>query len=148
MSTNVVHLIRETRSLLTKEFLNDRGKPTADVVDAGGSVIQRGEMHRAREVYMDSMTGDHFMRISPGEKDDVAKNLPAALAEADEVFQGVGEVHGWFVPAPDYTLFGRFGEHRTEETEEDVEAQAAPMRAAVKAAAVKKAAAKKKPGRR
>jgi len=58
-------------------------------------------MHLQREVYMD-VAGDHYMRISPQEM---------ATSE-DEVFQGVGEVHGFFVQAPDFTLFGRFGENK------------------------------------
>ena len=99
---NIVHLIRETRSTLTKETKGDNGV-SAFVCDINGAALSRDAMHNAREVFMDGFSGEHFIRISHEEKEAAAK-------AGQQVMQGVGEVHGWFIEAPDFTLIGRLGE--------------------------------------
>ncbi len=97
----VVHLSSQTRSLLTTEINQPGG--AAAVCDLDGNPLTRDEIvSKAREVYLDTLTGNHFMRVSHAESLALAKdNKPA--------YQGQGGVHGWFVPAPDYTAKGRLG---------------------------------------
>lgn len=68
------------------------------------------------EVYLDVISGNHFARISPEQQ--------SVLVEAEEiVYQGVGGVVGWFVPAPDHTINGRHGWKEEPEAESDKEAK-------------------------
>ena len=97
-----VILIRETKSFLTKEDKDGSGKPTGAICDRAGNALSRDSMNQAREVFM-GVDGAHYMRVSPDE-------AAAATKAKENLYQGMGEVHGLFVEAPDHTLIGRHGE--------------------------------------
>lgn len=100
--------------LLTVEDYDQHGKPRGLLCDLDGVPMPKG--NTPREIYLDNLTGDHFAKIMPSE-------FSAMSAAGLQVYQGVGEVSGHFVPAPDHTLNGRFGR---ESTPEETEAAAAP----------------------
>jgi hypothetical protein len=109
MSTQVV-CNPHTKHILTKETEDAKGNITGVVCDHTGRPLGRDEKYNEREIFMDTMSGDYVMRVSHQE---AAKLV--AEGEVD-VYDGIGEVHGKFIDAPDFTINGRNGE-RAKETE-------------------------------
>jgi hypothetical protein len=102
MADKTVHLNVQTRCLLTKETM-ENNRPSGVIVNLDGRALTRDEMHQARTIYSDMGGKGEFMAITHDE-------AVAAREKGTDVFQGVGEVSGWFLKAPDMTLTGRFGE--------------------------------------
>jgi len=103
MAIKVVVPIATTKTLLTVESKDGQGRPMGELCDRSGKVLGKDRQHEAREVFLDGASGDSVMRISHEEM----------LAEAEkggEFYQGHGDVQGWFIDAPDYTLLGRYGD--------------------------------------
>lgn len=94
---NIVNPLMNTRFLLT----NEQKDPKGCVCDLDGNHLNGMEMHRARTCYVDGFTGKTFVLISPKEKEDLEAEGGMA-----NVYQSVGDIHGWFVKAPDYTIKG------------------------------------------
>lgn len=119
-------------------------KPMGAICDRDGVALPKDKhATHAREIYLDTISGEYFMRISHEEKEK-------HLEDGDvEVFQGAGIGIGWFVQAPDYTLVGRHGERPDDMPERTPEPKAAtrsytprPAKKATKKA-TKKAAKKR-----
>jgi len=105
----IVQPIKETLCYLTVEEQDSKtNKITAVLATKDGEPLRNfGE---PREVYLDSMSGTRVMRISNAEKEALF-----AAGQGDTVSQGQGEVHGWFVDAPDYTVNGAHGDKAKKE---------------------------------
>jgi len=106
----IVQPIKESKALLTLETKNERGVISGVLCDKDGNPLGNDRLGEAREVYLDSISGNRFMRVSPAEAEQLRK-------DGTEVCQGQGEVHGWFVEAPDYTVNGAHGDGNPEPVE-------------------------------
>lgn len=95
---NVVHPIEETRCVLTTEKFDPKGQPS----DLDGNVVHANV---GREMFMDSISGVHILRITP---DEAAK----FRAADEQVGIGAGNVTGLFIAAPDYTKHGIIPEQK------------------------------------
>lgn len=102
MSTLIVHCPPETRHHLTVEKKGTNGV-TAALADLEGEAIvsdgitYAGDHPAAVEVFLDTITGKKFARVSIAKAAELRK-------KNTEVFQGVGGAPGWFVPAPDLSV--------------------------------------------
>jgi len=99
----IVQPVKDSLALLTREVKEEGGRITGQLCDKDGNPLGRDQQHLRREVYVDSLSGERVMRISHEEKITYDK-------DGVEVAQGQGEVHGWFVDAPDYTINGAHGD--------------------------------------
>jgi|GEM_PF-6674071 len=100
----IVHLVPESRALLTVETKDGAGRITGQVCDHNKRPLGRDEMHLARETYLDTFSGERFMRISHAEKEEFDAD------GVEDVYQGTGTISGWFVACPDYTINGHYGD--------------------------------------
>jgi hypothetical protein len=91
---NLVHPIEETKAALTVE-IDGVGHPS----DLDGNAVH---ILKARELYFDSLTGSAIVRVSA----DEAKKM---RADGIVVANGVGNVTGHFIAAPDNTKHGILG---------------------------------------
>lgn len=118
MAGNIVSCSQTTRHFLTVES-REGGVVRAVLADLEGNPIRSSGLTFAGddpahvEVFLDSLTGEYVAKISHSQ-------AIAARKEGTTVYQGVGEVTGWFVDAPDFTLSGRHGE-RAGKSKEKVE---------------------------
>lgn len=78
--------------------------PAGFLCDARGTTLPHDRRHETPKIYLDMIRGEYFMLIDHEEKERIA------LTGEQDIYQGAGANHGWFVVAPDYTLHGRHGE--------------------------------------
>lgn len=135
----VVSLILSSKTFMTSEQLIE-GRPVGTPCDLDGNPIDMGVKHPHQhpgliEIYM-GHNGVEYAKIAHSQM--IQKR---AAGEEGEVFQGIGEVAGWFVKAPDFTLIGRHGENAKKPAKSAGETQPAGR-------SEKNAAAKSKPGRK
>jgi hypothetical protein len=113
MSGKIVNCQNDTRHLLTRET-KQGDIVSAALADMEGNPIQSngvtyvGTHPDHVEVFLDTISGGYFARVSMSAANDLR-------AKGKEVFQGVGGVPGWFVPAPDFTINGRNGGGKAKE---------------------------------
>jgi hypothetical protein len=129
MPNTIVHCIADTKAILT----NEQNNPAGEICDVEGNHLQRDMMHKQRDIYLDSMSGLMMMLLTADEV--IAKNKAG-----ETIYQGVGDVRGWFVAAPDFTVHGHMGS--------DAEAEAEPEPVAVPARKSVPRKGIKKPGRK
>lgn len=104
----IVHVDLNSVHLLTAERMqpnpNGGEAPAGFLCDANGTTLPNDRRHEVPKIFLDHISGTYFMLIDHEEKERIART------GEQEIYQGTGVGHGWFVVAPDYTLHGRHGE--------------------------------------
>lgn len=102
--------------------------------DINGNHLGPSEQHLGRELYFDTLTGTHYLLVSPEEAD-------AMRAGGEDIYQNFGDFNAWMIEPPDYTSIGIMGDK--EPAEQKIERPKPVVIPHIKSAA-RKAATKRK----
>jgi hypothetical protein len=111
MTPGIVHCPPETKHFLTVET-NEGGVVRSALANLDGTPVLGNGVRYAGDdpahvaVYLDTISGDHFAKVTPDAAILITKN-------GGKIFHGCGSNGGLFVAAPDFTLRGRFGEKKS-----------------------------------
>jgi hypothetical protein len=108
-----LQLVPSSVVLLTKETMapdprdTTRTVPTGVLCDLDGNPLPAGTP--GIPSYLDSLTGKRYARIAtvlPSNGDPASKAKLAAIMERKPVSYSAGNLSGWYVPSPDFTING------------------------------------------